>query len=205
MNTPVRTPPSRASLKTPVPESGLVTLGGIDWEQFSLMQRIFGDRRYPKLTFLNGALEIMVPPSREHEDIKSSLGLLLECFMQRQGIRFYKRGSLRLQQTGLSSGEPDESYCIGSYKATPDLVIEVVVHSGTLDKLEVYRPHGVAEVWFWRAGRLSLHCLEGGEYRECERSRLLPGLDPRLLETHVNQPDQYDAVQAFRARLATGD
>jgi Uma2 family endonuclease len=205
MNTPVLTPPRRAKRKTPAPESGLVTLGGIGWEQFTRMQQIFGDRRYPKLTFLNGAMEIMAPPSGEHEDIKKTLALLLECYMRERGIRFYGAGSRRLQQTGIASGEPDESYCIGSYKEVPDLVIEVVIHSGTLDKLEIYKPHQVPEVWFWKGGRLTLFRFEAGEYHKGEHSLLLPGLDPRLLEAYVTQPDQYDAVQAFRARLAAAD
>jgi len=205
MHTPILTPPRRAKRKTPAPESGLVALDGIAWKQFALLQRAFGDRRYPKLTFLNGTLEIMAPPSGKHGDIKSSLGLLLECFMQTQGIRFYKRGSLRLQQPGIASGEPDESYCIGSYKEAPDLAIEVVIHSGGLDKLEVYKPHQVSEVWFWKRDRLHLYRFEAGEYHKGERSLLLPGLDPRLLETYAVQPDQYDALQAFRARLAAAD
>lgn len=180
---------------------GLVTLDGIDWDQFKLLERIFGDRRYPKLTFLEGTLEIMAPPSAAHEAIKSTLPLLLETYLQSRRLRFYRRGSLRLQQEGTAAGEPDESYCIGENRETPDLVIEVILTAGSLDKLAVYRPHRVPEVWFWKDGAISVFRLQGGDYARAEKSGLLPELDLRLLEACLAEGDQYDAVQHFRERI----
>lgn len=49
---------------------------------------------------------------------------------------------------GEASAEPDESYCFGTSKPIPDLVIEVVLTSGHTQKLKRYRALGIPEVWF---------------------------------------------------------
>ncbi|MFN9407014.1 MAG: Uma2 family endonuclease, partial [Dolichospermum sp.] len=37
----------------------------------------------------------------------------------------------------------------GANRKRPDLVIEVVVSSGGIDKLEAYKRLQIPEVWFW--------------------------------------------------------
>lgn len=69
--------------------------------------------------------------------MKSTLGLLLEAYMRVQGVRFYKRGGFTLEEPGYASGTPDESYCIGTDKETPDIVIEVIVTSGSINRREL--------------------------------------------------------------------
>ncbi len=46
-----------------------------------------------------------------------------------------------------AAGEPGESDCIGSDKALPDLVIEVVVTQDALSKLPLYQALSIPEVW----------------------------------------------------------
>ncbi|GAB1541485.1 hypothetical protein NUACC21_41560 [Scytonema sp. NUACC21] len=43
-----------------------------------------------------------------------------------------------------------ESYSIGTKKGVPDIVIEIIVTSGTIDRKELYKPKQVPEVWFWK-------------------------------------------------------
>lgn len=52
--------------------------------------------------------------------------------------------------------EPDECYVFGEDPdpERPDLAIEVIWISGGMNKLEIYRALGVAEVWHWRRGRI---------------------------------------------------
>ena len=58
-------------------------------------------------------------------------------------------GSTTLQRPEQGAGgELDESYCIGTDKDFPDLAIEVIVTSGSINRLELYRRLGVQEVWF---------------------------------------------------------
>jgi Uma2 family endonuclease len=185
----------------PSPETGLIMVDGVAWEQVALLQEVFVGRLYPRLTYLNGVLELMVPPSGAHENSKKTLAYLLETYFRHKNIRFYGRGSFRLEKSGYASGEPDESYCLGEYKEVPDLVIEVVVFSGTLNKLEIYKPHQIPEVWFYKHKRLSVFAFENGEYRQKESSDLLPALDLALLGECLTISDQYDAVERFRKAL----
>ena len=58
---------------------------------------------------------------------------------------------LALKQAGA---EPDKSWCIGQEKEFPDLVLEIALTSGGINKLEIYRRFKVPEVWFWRRNKL---------------------------------------------------
>jgi Uma2 family endonuclease len=177
----------------------LVTLYGISWEKFKAIEAQLEENRDVKLSYLSGVLEIMSPIGEEHEDIKSTLGLLLEAYMKEKGIRFYKRGGFTLEAPGYASGTPDESYSIGSKKEVPDIVIEIIVTSGTINRRELFRPMNVPEIWFWKSNQLRVFNLKDGEYEEVSRSSFFPDLDLTLLLRYVGYPDQYDAVQEFQA------
>jgi len=53
-----------------------------------------------------------------------------------------------------AGAESDESWCFGQQKQFPDLVLEIALSSGGLDKLEIYCRFAVSEVWLWRKGGL---------------------------------------------------
>ncbi|MBW4603983.1 MAG: Uma2 family endonuclease [Calothrix sp. FI2-JRJ7] len=194
-------------------EERVVTLRGVTWERFKAIEAPLLDNHDVKLTYLAGVLEIMSPIGREHEYIKSTLSLLLETYMRKKGVRFYKRGGFTLEAPGYASGTPDESYCIGRDKQIPDIVIEVIVSSGTINRKELYKPLRVPEVWFWKSGELrifqldpaAIHVGEHFEYKEVDRSRFFPDLDRALLLKYLGYTDQYDAVKDFRKELRDGE
>lgn len=72
--------------------------------------------------------------------------------------------------------------------------------SGGLNKLKVYAALGVPEVWFWRGG-LTMYVLEGNGFVETESSRLLPGVDLKLLVSHLDEPEDIVARRAYRTAL----
>jgi len=183
------------------PPETIMALGGISWERFHQIESSFDGVDSIKLTYLTGELEIMSPVGEEHEYVKSTIGTLLEAFMRKAGIRFYRRGGFTLKKKGYASGEPDESYCIGTNKKVPDVVIEVIFTSGSVDKLEVYKPQKIPEVWFWKANQLQVFHLTEGKYEPVSRSQFFPDLDLEMLLHYINYPDQYDAVLAFQAAL----
>lgn len=79
----------------------------------------------------------------DFEDFKVTIRRSLEAYMEEADIRFYGRGGPTLGTKELKArNEPDESYNIDSKKPYPDLVIEVTVTSGGVDKLEAYRRMG---------------------------------------------------------------
>lgn len=175
----------------------------VGWPQFEAIERAFEAIPGVRLRYLDQTLEIM-PISEEHEAFKATLRLLLEAYLRAQGIRFYARGGPSLGNAALGArSEPDESYNLGSRKPYPDLVLEVVITSGGLDKLEGYRRMGVAEVWFWEDGVLTLHGLrdDGSRYDRLNQSQLLPELPLDLFCRYVTYYDQFDAVDEFLQQL----
>lgn len=178
-------------------EEKLVTLHGISWEQFKAIEAQLEKNRGVRLVYLAGAMEIMSPIGDKHEYIKSTLGVLLEAYARIKGIRAYRRGGFTLEAPGYASGTPDESYCIGTNKVVPDIVIEVIVTSGTINRRNLYLPKKVPEVWFWKADQLRVFHLEGSDYREVQTSTFFPDLDFALLLRYLGYPDQCDAVEEF--------
>src|SRR3954463_14299693 len=152
---------------TPV-EDKIVVLRGVSWSDYQRMLEVRGEKAVPRLAYLDGELEIMTP-SRPHESIKSRIGRLVEVWCLEHGIEFSPYGSWTLESKPKEAGvEADECYVFGvePEPARPDLAIEVVWTSGGIKKLEIYKRLGVAEVWFWKRGRITVHVLVGGEYQE---------------------------------------
>lgn len=183
-------------------EEKLVTLKDVTWEQFKGIEAQLIDNRSVRLSYLSGILEIMSPVGPLHEYVKRTLGYLLESYMRFLGMRFYGKGGFTLEKKGYASGTPDESYCIGTDKETPDILIEIIVTSGTINRRELYKPKRVPEVWFWKSDTIRIfHFNEQGEYEEVNRSSFFPDLDPNLLLQYITMSDQYDAVQEFEQFL----
>lgn len=89
-------------------------------------------------------------------------------------------------------------------------MIEVVITSGSVNKLEIYRRLGVAEVWFWEVNQLKIyHLRDSGQlpkatvfpnnygYEQITASELLPSLDIALLEQCITITDSILAVDEF--------
>lgn len=183
-------------------EDHVVQMDGATWNDYERLLEIRGDRSAPRIAYLDGRIEIM-SPSRDHEGIKSLIGRLVEAYCLHAGIRFMPFGSWTIKDRNKQSGaEPDECYVFGSEDTPrPHLAIEVVWTSGRLDKLEVYRRLGVAEVWYWQRGRIQPYLLRDDRYMPVERSACLPGLDLDLLVQFLDRPSAYDAIRDFQAAL----
>lgn len=179
-----------------------LVLPGVSWEKFEQIEATFEGIEGVRFVYLDGELEIVMSPSKAHEKAKSTIGLLLEAYMRAKKIRFYTMGSLTLgtkEVTGRK--EPDESYNIHTVKDIPDLVIEVIITSGNINILEIYRRIGIPEVWFYQDSALTVYTLKEGQYLRVEHSHLLPDLNLDIFAKYVNYPDQYDAVTNFISEL----
>ncbi len=180
-----------------------LTFSGISWPQLEAIEAAFENVTAVKFFYLDGKLEIMTI-SPEHEEVKSTIGLLLSAYMREKGIRFYLKGGPTLgSEEQRARKEPDESYNLETKKEKPDLAIEVIFTSGGIDKLQFYQRIGVPEVWFWEDGVITIYHLRQEEYEKVNRSELLPDLDVALLSRYVNYFDQYDAVTEFLKTLRT--
>jgi len=129
---------------------------------------------------------------------------LLDIYFDYIGVEIMPRGQATMRLALKEAGaEPDKSWCIGSEKQFPDLVLEIALTSGGVNKLESYRQFQISEVWFWRRNKLEIFALSSsGSYEPLAKSRLLPGLDVPLLERCVAIPSWQQARQTFRAGLS---
>jgi len=184
------------------PAEQRLLLEGISWQQYELFLATFGDD-FPalRLSYLEGSLEF-INTSPLHEELKSTIRMLLEAFFQTYRIRYHCIGSATFRKRAKQRGlEPDECYCLEQKKEFPDLAIEVVLTSGLLDKLEIYRGLGVTEVWVWEAEQFRIYHLRAEGYEQLSHSELLPDCDVDLLASYVKPEEQFDAVMEFRDQL----
>jgi Uma2 family endonuclease len=183
-----------------------IVLHNVPWSHFEVQLAMRGDGAVPRMAYLDGALALM-SPSRGHERTKSYLGRLVETFALERDVVLSPYGGWTLKEALDRAGaEPDECYIIGrdQSKDRPDLVIEVIWTSGSIDKLEIYRRLKIGEVWFWKDNRLSVHVLTAGRYQVVERSAVLPALDLTLLLSFLDYPSATEAMRAFRDALRAG-
>jgi Uma2 family endonuclease len=190
-----------SSVGQPIAEQRVV-LEGVSWQQYEVLLTTLGDD-FPnlRLSYLEGTLEIMTT-SPEHEELKKTIAMLIEAYFLEAGVRFHAIGSATFRKVAKQRGlEPDECYCLGQKKEFPDIAVEVILTSGAIDKLEIYRGLGVTEVWFWENGQFAIHHLRSSHYEQMAISELLPDLDIALFATYVRPAEQFDAVTEFRDAL----
>lgn len=189
-------------------------LSRVSWEQYESLLADLGDSSAYRVHFLDGVLEILAP-SRNHESGKTRIGDLLLIYFLETDTEYFPMGSTTLKKSEKKAGgEPDESYCIGTDKEFPDLAIEVIVTSGSINRLELYRRLGVREIWFWQTNRLSLYhqreenpdqFAENAGYEAIQQSEVLPDLDLELLARCLQNPNPLAAAKAFRQGLRANE
>jgi Uma2 family endonuclease len=128
----------------------------------------------------------------------------LEDYFLEAGTEIMPRGQATMRLALREAGaEPDESWCVGPEKEFPDLVLEIALTSGGVNKLEIYRRFKVPEVWFWRHDKLEIFVLDSsGHYERSPKSRVVADLDVALIERCVAIRSWQQARQTFRAGLA---
>lgn len=200
---------TQVSLSVPPPsppEQALILPGRYPWSHFKGLQTWADQTPGLKITYLDGAIELMTT-GKPHERIKKLIAILIEAYCFEHGIRFFPLGNATCEaEEKGASFNPDESYCFEIDKDYPDLGIEVVFTSGGLDKLEKYRRFNVAEVWFWQRNSLAIYHLtstaaDASAYQLANRSLWFPDLDIALLERCVQLEEAGEARSQFLAAL----
>jgi Uma2 family endonuclease len=162
----------RKRIGTPDADS-IVVLHDVSWEDYERLLAMRGDHSAPRISYLEGEVEIM-SPSRDHEVIKSYIGHLLEAWCIDRGMDVTPVGSWTIKKKAKRRGaEPDECYIFGTEKRNrPHLAIEVEWTHGGIDKLAIYEQLGVEEVWYWRKGVIDIYVLSSGKLVPAERSHV---------------------------------
>jgi Uma2 family endonuclease len=179
-----------------------LVMSGLSWDNYQQLDAALGqDRSEPRLYFFKGELEIMTT-SLLHEKIKKLLSTLLEDYLYESGTEIYPHGQATLKLLNEAGAEPDESWCLGEEKEFPDLILEIVLTSGGLDKLEIYRRFAIPEIWLWQKGALKIWTLrtDRSVYEgSLKRSLLLPALNIEELNRCLGIDSWREARRAFRA------
>jgi Uma2 family endonuclease len=180
----------------------------VGWQDYEKLLAMRGERPVPRITYIEGLVELMTP-SRHHEIDKKRFARLIEAWSEIVGVQLEGYGSWTLKDEEQDRGvEPDECYTVRRLAADdndrPDIAIEVIWSSGGINKLEAYRKLGVREVWFYERGSLrffALRAADAARYVENPCSELLPELPIELLLSCMQEPSQPAAVRALRAAL----
>ncbi len=188
----------------PLPDADrLVVINGVEWKTYCAMRELF-DSPGVRMTYLRGALEIM-SPSKRHEGYKTLIARLIELYALERDVPLMGYGSTTFRKALAERGlESDECYVLGREMTDddyPDIALEVVLASGGINKLEVYRGLGVGEVWFWHEHRFYIYRLVEESYQLRERSEYVVGLDFDELAKHAEEPNQHQALKAYQSAL----
>lgn len=193
---------SQPNLLMERPEQRFVLPGQHSWAQFKVLEALLrAEYAGVRLFYLDGITELM-SISPEHELIKSILDALLVIFFCQHQIDAVPMGSATLQSEYKAvSAEPDLSYRLDGQMGMPQLVVEIALSSGGIEKLARYRRLEIPEVWFWQGDRLWLYGWDGADYVELPQSGLLAGLKVDQLEVAVRSKRLLEAVQIFNGEV----
>lgn len=187
------------------PTEQKVIIENVSWQTYERLLADLADRSAPRLTYDRGILEIMSPTSR-HEELNRNLALIVTILAAALGLDVRNLGSTTFRREDINRGfEPDSCFYIeheasvrGQAKVDlnrdppPDLVIEIDITSGSLDKFPIYGQVGVPEIWRYDGHRLSIYHLLNDEYQASESSRAFREVKAadlaRLLQESLNQP-----------------
>ena len=193
-----------------------VLMDDVSWTTYEALLADGGDHRQTRMAFDQGVLEI-VTPSYEHEHVGNIVTRVAEALMDARKQDYAPAGSTTFRHQGVARGfEPDASYYVEhaarirgltridlNSDPPPDLVIEIDVTQGSLDKLPIYAALGVPEIWRHQHGTVQMYRLAGGSYVEVDDSAVIPGLSGTQLTTFVRdsltapRPDWWQSVEVW--------
>ena len=185
------------------PTEQRVVLHNISWETYERLLAEHEETSGTRFTYDEGTLEIMVL-SAEHERANRTLALLVEVLAEEMRIDVDNVGSNTFKRESLRKGfEPDTAFYIASAPQVegkqrigltidppPDLVIEIDITHGSLDKLPIFAAVGVPEVWRYTGARVQLLQLVQGSYITTHESTALPNVTSDVLTRFMRESER---------------
>jgi Uma2 family endonuclease len=168
------------------------------------------------LAYNEGLLEIMTPLG-SHENSNRFIESLIGAIADELNLNLKKFGSLTLKRVKkLKGAEPDSCYYIQNEPLVrskqeidldndppPDLVLEIDITSGSLDKRPIYAAIGVPEFWRYNGNKLEVFVLELSNqgYQKVNQSPTFPWLPLDVIPRFI-RPSLVDGetatLRAFR-------
>ncbi len=198
-----------------VPAEQRLVLHDVDWETYSRLLRMLGNRPSVRLTYDRGSLEIMTL-SHEHEGLSYLLGRFIDVLTEEleMPVKAGRSTTFRRRMKGRGL-EPDNCYWIANESRVrghkkinlkvdppPDLALETDITHSSLNRMALYAALVVPEVWRFDGRKLTFHVLgPEGSYTNVAASLTFPFFKPddvvRFLEMRSHQ-DENAVVRAFR-------
>ncbi|MEJ7618822.1 MAG: Uma2 family endonuclease [Pyrinomonadaceae bacterium] len=189
-----------------------VVLHGVSWETYERLLAEHQNSSSTRFTYDQGRLEIMIL-SPEHEEPNRSLSFLVEIVALEMNINVRNFGSTTFKREGIGRGfAPDSCFYLQnaqrikgrkrldlSIDPPPDLVIEIDVTSPSLDNFPIFASIGVAEIWRYQEGRVTVYELVGPEYVRREKSARLPPLTGAALSHLMAESERLERTDWVRA------
>jgi Uma2 family endonuclease len=199
-------------LTKPIAEN-IVVLNNVSWSTFNCLLEELDNQRNQRLTYYLGKLEIMSPLG-EHENSNRFIDSLIFVIADELNLNLKKFGSLTLKSNlNKQAVEPDSCYYIDneprvrhkqdidlSIDPPPDLVLEIDITSGSLNKLPIYATIKVPEVWRFDGKKLMVFVLneETNSYQELAKSRFFSWLDLDLIPRSIRKSLEIGEIQALK-------
>lgn len=202
---------------TPAIAEQRVLLSNVSWETFERLLEELGDNRATRLAYNEGLLEIMTPLGT-HENSNRFIDDLVRAIADELNLNLKKFGSLTLKRAKkLKGAEPDSCYYIQNeplVRSTqeidldndppPDLVLEIDITSGSLDKRPIYAAIGVPEFWCYDGKKLEIFVLQlaNREYQKVTQSSTFPWMPLDIIPRFIRQSlvdGETATLRAFRA------
>ena len=191
-----------------------VLVHGVNWDFYEAVLEEVGNRPI-RVTYNEGELEIMPPPSGEHEDDANYISDLLKAACNEFKIDYRSQRTRTWRRKDLDCGlEADECFYIQNYdrvargksinlpaEPPPDIAIEIDISRSSTKKHEIYAKLQVPELWRRYKGHLTFFALKDGKYEMIEESLAFPGLTARDIERFVKsfyELRTLEALEAFR-------
>lgn len=192
-----------------------VILSNISWQTFEQILKELGDNRSTRLAYNNGFLEIMTPLG-PHENNNRFIESLVGVITDELNLNIKKFGSLTMKKSKKLKGvEPDSCYYLQNEPVVrskqkidldkdppPDLVLEIDMSSGSLDKLPIYAAIGVPELWRYDGNQLTVFVLQSDEiYKFTNQSPTFPWLSMEVIPRLIRQSlvdGETATLRAFR-------
>jgi Uma2 family endonuclease len=170
-----------------VPPGQRLFIKDVQWSELESILAEMGDNRAARIAYSDEILEIRMPLP-QHEWTKSMLGDAVKILLEELVIDCECFGSTTFKRQEMSYGiEPDECFYIQNHRLMigkdrvdlsidppPDLAIEVDITSKT--QMDAYLKLGVAELWIYADGKLTIHILQAGEYQQSTISPIFQAL-----------------------------
>jgi Uma2 family endonuclease len=200
------------TLTKPIAEN-IVRLNNVSWDTFNHLLEELGNKRNQRLTYYSGILEIMSPLG-EHENNNRFIESLIFIIADELNLNLKKFGSLTLKSNQAQQGvEPDSCYYLVNEPLVrntqhidlaiyppPDLVLEIDITSGSLNKLPIYATLKVPEIWRYDGKKLTVFSFQRdhNNYQELNQSPTFPWLELDIIPNLINQSLQRGETASLR-------